>query len=348
MTTEHKFPHDWRLADGYPAPGIQHHGLKVFGTFVCGGGSTMGYKLAGYDHLGGVEIDPKVAAIYKDNHNPRYMFVEDLRIFNQREDLPAELYHLDLLDGSPPCSTFSMAGDREKAWGKEKVFAEGQALQTLDDLVFVYCDTIAKLQPKTFILENVAGLARGNAKSYLRRIFDKLTTAGYKCQVFILNAATMGVPQVRERTFVIGHRTNLDYLPLQLAFDEAPIYFAQVMDKTDTSRTISDNMMNLFEHVRVSETLVSDTRRRLGFAHTGYTQCWVHPSRVCCTLTTGEVFLQNFPRSLNEKELRLISTFPADYKCPKKGRLRWLVGMSVPPLMTAQIANQIALQWLLK
>lgn len=331
MAAEHLFPHNWKIADGYPAPGIDRHGLKVFGTFICGGGSSMGYKLAGFDHLGGVEIDPKVSAIYADNHHPKYLYTQDLREFNMREDLPAELYQLDLLDGSPPCSTFSMAGSREKAWGKEKVFAEGQALQTLDDLVFVYCNTIRKLRPKTFILENVSGLARGNAKSYLRRIFDTMQNSGYKCQVFLLNAATMGVPQIRERTFVIGRLQDLNYPDLVLDFHEKPIYFSQVIDKADTSRTISDNMMNLFEHVRVSDTKVSDTRVRLGLSRTGYTQCWVHPTRVCCTLTTAEVFLQNFPRSLNEKELLRISTFPEDYKYTNRNRLRWLVGMSVPP-----------------
>ena len=62
--SKHLFPYRWKLSDGYPAGGIAYHGRKVFGTFICGGGSTMGYKLAGYDHLGGVEIDPKVAAVY--------------------------------------------------------------------------------------------------------------------------------------------------------------------------------------------------------------------------------------------------------------------------------------------
>ena len=95
----------------------------------------MGYKLAGYEHLGGVEIDEKVSAIYARNHHPKYLYTEDLRVFNKRENLPDELYQLDLLDGSPPCSTFSLAGSREKAWGKEKVFAEGQALQVASALV---------------------------------------------------------------------------------------------------------------------------------------------------------------------------------------------------------------------
>lgn len=91
----------------------------------------MGYKLAGFEHLGGVEIDPRMAEIYIKNHNPKHFYLEDIRDFNQREDLPKELYELDILDGSPPCTTFSMCGKREQGWGKEKYFKEGQKKQTL-------------------------------------------------------------------------------------------------------------------------------------------------------------------------------------------------------------------------
>jgi site-specific DNA-cytosine methylase len=52
------------------AKGIQKTNER-FGTFICGGGSTMGYKLAGFNHLGGVEIDVKVADVYKENHKPK-------------------------------------------------------------------------------------------------------------------------------------------------------------------------------------------------------------------------------------------------------------------------------------
>ena len=58
---KHLFKHNWNLADGYPSEGIKPNNLNVFGTFICGGGSSRGYKLAGFNHLGGVEIDPKIA-----------------------------------------------------------------------------------------------------------------------------------------------------------------------------------------------------------------------------------------------------------------------------------------------
>jgi DNA (cytosine-5)-methyltransferase 1 len=65
-----------------------------------------------------------MADLYIKNHYPKYFYYEDIREFNQRNDLPDELYDLDILDGSPPCSTFSMSGNREADWGKEKVFKE--------------------------------------------------------------------------------------------------------------------------------------------------------------------------------------------------------------------------------
>lgn len=239
--SEHRFPYRWNLEDGYPAKGISPNGCKVFGTFICGGGSTMGYKLAGFEHIGGVEIDPKVADVYKANHKPKHLFVEDIRAFNERTDLPAELYELDILDGSPPCSTFSMAGSREKAWGKEKQFREGQALQTLDDLVFVYCETIAKLRPKVFLLENVKGIIQGNAKWYSKQIVSRMEAHGYTVQVFLLNAASMGVPQKRERVFFIGHKKEF-YLPrLTLRFEEKAVTFGEIQGEPGTPNSEHDN-----------------------------------------------------------------------------------------------------------
>ena len=189
----------------------------------------MGYKLAGFEHLGGVEIDPQVADVYKTNHNPKYLFIEDIRLFNKRKDLPKELFELDVLDGSPPCSSFSMAGNREKDWGKEKVFREGQAMQTLDDLFFDYIELAKRLQPKVVIAENVKGLIQGNAKSYVKKIKLGFEDAGYRVQWFRLNAASMGVPQKRERVFFICQRNDLKFKPLKLVFDEKPIVVKEVL-----------------------------------------------------------------------------------------------------------------------
>ena len=130
MSGRHRFPYRWTLRD---ARFTRDKG-KVFSCFSCGGGSTMGYKLAGFDVVGCCEIDPRMAAVYEANHHPRHVYVEDIRDFAKRESYPDELYGLDVLDGSPPCSTFSLMGERERNWGKEKRFREGQKAQVLDTL----------------------------------------------------------------------------------------------------------------------------------------------------------------------------------------------------------------------
>ena len=110
----------------------------------------MGYKLAGFDVLGGVEIDPKIMAMYRENHHPRHSFLMGVQEFKNIPDseLPPELFELDILDGSPPCSSFSVCGNREKNWGEAKKFREGQAHQVLDDLFFYFIAVAKKLKPK--------------------------------------------------------------------------------------------------------------------------------------------------------------------------------------------------------
>ena len=108
-TTKHRFPWKWRLSD---LNNVEKNGKKVFSCFSCGGGSTMGYKLAGYTVVGNCEIDEDMEAIYKQNHHPKHTYLMDIRDFNRLGTYPDELKELDILDGSPPCSVFSDAGAR--------------------------------------------------------------------------------------------------------------------------------------------------------------------------------------------------------------------------------------------
>lgn len=348
----HRFPYSWNLSDGYPATGIEAHGCTVFGTFICGGGSSMGYKLAGYHHLGGVELDPKVAKTYELNHHPEYLYNMDIREFNQLQDLPAELYQLDLLDGSPPCSTFSTSGDREKAWGKEKVFSEGQKLQTLDDLVFIYCNTILKLRPKCFLLENVSGIIKGNAKSYSKRIVQYLTENGYTVQVFCLNAATMGVPQKRERVFFIGHLSKYHLPKLKLNFNEEPITFGNFIDENGKHLPLNEREQKYFELKKYGDLHFGNISMRIIGTNRYFDSPWLYKNRVLPTImaTSAEhrsAYHFDRPWHINETEIKYASTFPQDYQSPYKD-IGWLCGMSVPPVMTAQVSYQIYKQWLSK
>lgn len=344
--SKHKFKYKWNLSDGYPAQGIEKHGLKVFGTFICGGGSTMGYKLAGFNHLGGVEIDPQVADVYKTNHDPKYLFVEDIREFANKTEFPEELYNLDILDGSPPCSSFSMAGNREKDWGKEKVFREGQAKQRLDDLFFDYIKLAKKLQPKVVIAENVKGMLQGNAKAYVKKIKTEFEEAGYKVQLFLLNAASMGVPQKRERVFFICQRNDLNYKPLKLVFNEKPILFGDFTDLNGKYLNKTGKLYSDWCNKKLGDKNFGDICLRTEGKQKSFGRVLLNKNEIIPTIVSGNQYIYfDVFKEISNNDICQIGSYPLDYNF-KNIEPKYLIGMSVPPVMTAQIAHKIYLQWL--
>jgi DNA (cytosine-5)-methyltransferase 1 len=339
------FPYNWSLSNGYPSKGIESNNLTVFGTFICGGGSTMGYKLAGFNHLGGVEIDPQVASVYKENHNPKHLYQMDIRDFNKLNDIPKELYSLDILDGSPPCSSFSTAGTREKDWGVEKVFREGQARQVLDDLFFDYIFLAKKLQPKVVIAENVRGLILGNAKAYVIKIKKGFEEAGYNVQLFLLNAASMGVPQRRERVFFICSRKDLCFSPLQINFNEPPIKFGDICSLSKRVRISDGKYLRLWEKRVKTDNNFGDINKRINGRVSGFGAPLIHKDAVFPTLVSNSHYYAfDDCGIIKNEEYTKVSSFPSDYNFLNV-EPKYLMGMSVPPVMTARVANQIYEQW---
>jgi DNA (cytosine-5)-methyltransferase 1 len=348
-----KFNYRWSFND-YP----EHNGLKVFSCFACGGGSTMGYKLAGYDVVGCNEIDNKMMELYKFNHHPRYAYLEDIRSFKSRNDLPDELYNLDILDGSPPCSSFSMSGERESGWGKEKQFREGQVKQTLDDLFFDFIDLANKLQPKIVIAENVKGLLLGDAIKYVQKIITGFESAGYAVEKWLLDSSKMGVPQKRERVFFVALRndiaklipgnrhsmfSNLPYLDLE--FNENPITFGEIRSEFgDVSK--HNERWELVKQRIPSDKTCNDINLRLHDKVSGFNAIIVHDNEVMPTIPAGETTWRDFDgEACSISDYGLCGAFPVDYNY-LTNNVKYVIGMSVPPLMIAQIATRIKEQWL--
>lgn len=354
---KHKFPYNWRLSE---AKFTKDKG-KVFSCFACGGGSTMGYKLAGFDVIGCNEIDPKMMKCYIENHNPKYTFLEDIRKLLHREDLPEELYNLDILDGSPPCSTFSISGSREDAWGKERKFREGQKSQILDTLFFDFIALAKRLQPKVVIAENVKGLLLGNAIDYVRRIYKDFETAGYYCQHFLLDASKMGVPQKRERVFFvcIRHDLGLNFLKvsdlfnvepyINMDFNEAPIIYGEFSDYKGKEIS-SPKLLELWNAHEPKDIDLTNACMKLRKKRGFFNYILLQDDLVPPTFTGGHATMmtEKEPKYLSRNEILKISTFPLDYKTKNHNELEYLCGMSVPPIMMAQVATRVYNQWLSK
>jgi len=342
-SSTHKFPWKWYLSD---LANVKKNGLTVFSCFSCGGGSSMGYKLAGYDVIGNVEIDPRVMKVYQKNNHPKYPYLMDVREFLKIPDaeLPKELFHLDILDGSPPCSVFSTAGEREKGWNKEKVFREGQARQKLDDLFFYFISIAQKLQPRVVIAENVSGLLKGNAKGYVNEIFKAFDAAGYKVQLFLLNAAFMGVPQKRERCFFVAQRKDQAFPKLALNFKEKPIAFGEVREAHGNDNRPTELRERFRKHYRPGDKAIDDINKRIGKTG-GQTNFIVTDKDIAPTVcSSGQYFRTYDMTHYSNNDFVNVQTFPQDYDFVSESA-QYICGMSVPPVMMAQVASEVYRQW---
>lgn len=332
----------WTFAD-YPK---EKNGLKVFSCFACGGGSTMGYKLAGCEVIGCCEIDPQMNKVYVKNHHPKHNFLMDIRDFNKipDEDLPEELFNLDILDGSPPCTTFSTAGQREESWGKEKKFREGQKLQTLDDLSFIFNDTVKKLRPKVVIMENVEGLILGEAFDYVQKIYAQLEEAGYKVNHWLLKGEQMGIPQRRHRVFFVACRedTGVDPKHLNMTFNYEPITLRQIRDGKEAYPIQRDSQ--LWEYMKVAtpeDHSIRDTKVRLGEKPSWFNEVIAWPDEVLQTFRAAKGTLDGELKGrINQGTYVHGQTFPEDYDFCGIGYF-YLLGMSVPPVMMKRIVQRL-------
>lgn len=192
------------------------NGFKVVSTFSGCGGSCLGYRMAGYKVIYANEFVEEAQKTYKANHPNSYLDTRDIRNVTAEDILKItglKKGELDLFDGSPPCSGFSIAGKREKGWGTEKKYSDNKK-QQVENLFFEYSRLLKELQPKVFVAENVGGLVKGKVKGYFKLILQELKDCGYEVKAQLLNSQWLGVPQARERIIFIGVRKDLNVKPV--------------------------------------------------------------------------------------------------------------------------------------
>ena len=340
----------WQLADLKDVP---QNGLKVMSTFACGGGSSMGYKRAGCSIVAANDIDPEMAWHYKRNLNPPNYFLCPIRDL-LTADLPPELFNLDILDGSPPCSTFSMAGSREKAWGKDKHFREGQTKQVLSDLFFDYLDLVERLRPRVAIAENVKGMILGNAKGYTKMVMARFKEIGYRPQLFLLNGADCGVPQRRERVFFVAILDDIKVPPLKLApkhrwisAGEATADLQVLTDDEIRDTAPTPEARQFWKLTKPGDSFAAAKKSRTGKAN-GFGRVRNIENAPSCTVTSnaGDFYHWNQCRKLTFREWKRLGSFPDDYHAKTDKIGKYMIGMSVPPNMTEVVARAVIDQWL--
>jgi len=194
--------------------------FNVLSTFAGGGGSSTGYRLAGAKILAVNEFVEEAQNTYRENYPDTVIVPGDIKKLTGTylmEQAGVKVGELDILDGSPPCSAFSMAGSishgggntHADAFNKTKQYSDIKGVENVEDLFFEFLRVAKDIKPKVIIGENVEGLTMGEAKEYFHKIQNTFEDIGYLIVANVLDSSYFGVPQSRKRCFFIGVREDV-------------------------------------------------------------------------------------------------------------------------------------------
>ncbi len=313
----------------------------VVSTFAGCGGSSLGYRWAGFKELLALDNDGDSVKVFAANFPDVRVLQADICQVSVADILkvtglkPGEL---DVLDGSPPCQGFSHAGRRK-------------VRDTRNDLFKEFVRLVRGLEPRVFVMENVAGMASGRMKGRFIEIMKTLKALNYRVRCRKMNTKYYGVPQSRERLIFIGVRKDLGLEPVfpepeksiatvRKAFAGLP---PQVEDRSmpdwlrQAAKHIKAGMnfkhiANIFLKAKDSPAGCIATRR----------QYWDRPASTITKSEFGSGLLHpEEDRFLTLAELKRLASFPDDFKFTDRRLGCERIGNAVMPRFMFHIAQAI-------
>ena len=372
------------IAPGATAPGAGH-GLRSIELFSGAGGLALGTHAAGFRHELLAEWNPEaVRTLRQNSESPALPGLEHWRV----EQADVRQMHftkydgIDLVAGGPPCQPFSIGGKHN---------GDGDTR----DMIPQFVRAVREARPRAFMFENVRGLLRPGFRPYFEYVLLSLAHAGavrgehegwedhrrrlralgrcsdfrpqYRVGFKLLNAADYGVPQIRQRVFVVGFRADLGrgfnfphstHMPPPSATASARInlYPELPLEGCATSAwlTVRDALAGLPEPSPDGESCIPDHRLQLGArpyqGHTG--SPWDYPAKTLKAgdhgVPGGENMLRHADgtvRYFTVREAARLQTFPDSWRFsgPWSEAMRQ-IGNAVPVRLAAVIAGAVAKQ----
>lgn len=309
------------------------NGFNVVSTFAGAGGSSTGYRMAGFKIALANEFVPIAQDSYRANMDPSTIIdprgIQEVTAASILEAMGIKESELDIFDGSPPCQAFSTAGKRAKGWGSDREYDHG-AKQKNEDLFQEYIRVLAGLKPKVFVAENVSGLVKGVAKGFFLEILAALKSCGYRVEARLLDAQWLGVPQMRQRLIFVGVREDIGMAPV----------FPKPLAYQYTVRDALPHLCDLEQNARVA------------IGNDAFDPIFGSVDNICPTITASGARTSGLVETASAKgierrkftiaEVKRICSFPDDFILKGTYAQQWeRLGNSVPPVMMAAIAATI-------
>ena len=351
------------LSDLSNYPKNSFSGISLFSGI---GGLSKGFKRAGCDIKGFVEINDALSLIYERNFPDSHRLARDIKVLDTRtlEGFIQSNGPIDCIIGGPPCQGFSLSGKRDITDPRNYLFED-------------YLRVIDVIRPKVAIMENVRLLTsmRSKSGSFVKDdIVDGFKAHGYQARLYEVNTKSYGVPQHRERVVFVATRNDTNKCPTfpsptfgesRAAFEDAQQIrtFADAcsdlpfLESGETSAdplhcavAHPDHVIQWLWHVRqgfsAHDNEDLELRPPSGYNTTYKRQVWLEPAATVQT-TFGMISgCRNVhpiaTRALTVREAARLQSFPDDFEFTGPlGAIRTGIGNAVPPLLAKVVAEHV-------
>lgn len=312
--------------------------LRVASLF-CGCGGTDVGALGGFDFLGKHYADNPIEIVYANDidKNACAMFKGNFNIVPDEKDIrevaSKDIPEFDILTGGFPCQSFSIIAQNPLRLGVK------------DDrgkLFFEICRILRDRQPKCFIAENVKGIMTANKGNAFPLIINEFEECGYDVKYEILNSATFGVPQKRERVIIVGFRKDLN---INFTFPKAII--TEESDYIPLKKVIDNNVD---EKYFFSEKAVEGMMRKRSIMNKGRAQdiekpcntVGAHLAKVSLNSTDPVLMVNGRYRRFTPREVARIQSFPERFNLIGSEAAQYrALGNAIPPVMFWHVVNAV-------
>jgi DNA (cytosine-5)-methyltransferase 1 len=321
--------------------------LKYVDLFCGAGGFSLGFDKLGFQNIFSIDIQKDFCDTYRENFPKHNLIQNDITKITKKEiHKYTKSNEIDVIIGGPPCQGFSIAGNIGRK------FIDDPRNRLFQEFVRV----VSIINPKYFVMENVARLYTHNNHQTKKEIIEDFNKLGYKVECHILNSADYGVPQIRKRVIFIGSRMNdkiyfpnvshTTYKTVKNALEDLP-----TLKSGDNSPLLNHKAMNHTEQMLHKMSFIKDGGDRMNIPlnlrpKSGDARKYIkYNSDKPSVTVTGDmrkIFHYSQNRALTVRELARLQTFPDDFEF--KGNnisQQQQVGNAVPPLMAEAIANNI-------